>query len=295
MRLLPLQEYMISLCGFSPYTPFEEEDIGVDQLASAHKALVNETGKDFGFDLRAWHEFLLGVEEYTYSYVHESMDSTIEKALNNPEWQLAAKGAAGLKDKSGELKQKVFKGMPDGFEQSRRATLADITTPIIELPTPDGWSRTDLMHLPQGGVGFLVVYTNKNGEQAFFEQLSRELEAIPNDLVSQEIIDELEVTKLEFQDAVDSRLWESAKQQLNKIVSLGDTSVQAQWLRFHVVEDGEEWAQDIYLWTHKNQFLKLHYGQRLPDATTNSQELSVLLTDLGNACLKNTNSKNSND
>lgn len=59
--------------------------------------LMRATGKDFGFDLSAWRDHLLGNEElgYKHPYAFASVDRAVQSALADPEYARLAAVAGG--------------------------------------------------------------------------------------------------------------------------------------------------------------------------------------------------------
>jgi hypothetical protein len=81
---------MYQLAG--EWLPFVEPDeLSIaDRIAMAKAELVEETGQDFGFDIRKWHEYLIASDDsYRWSNKHLSILKRIEEAENDSGWQKA--------------------------------------------------------------------------------------------------------------------------------------------------------------------------------------------------------------
>jgi hypothetical protein len=60
----------------------------LDRMKEARRLLTLQTGRDFGYDLAAWHHFLLNddglSEEYTFDYAWVAVRPRIEELLDDP-------------------------------------------------------------------------------------------------------------------------------------------------------------------------------------------------------------------
>jgi hypothetical protein len=67
-----------------------------ERITHARRALVEETGRDFGFDLKQWHEYLVQNHKdgYCWSNQHRSILSRIREAETDPEWRHAVAALA---------------------------------------------------------------------------------------------------------------------------------------------------------------------------------------------------------
>jgi len=58
-------------------------------MEDARKVLTQQTGRDFGYDLAAWHDFLLNddklSQEYTFDYAWKAVKRRIDELLNDPD------------------------------------------------------------------------------------------------------------------------------------------------------------------------------------------------------------------
>lgn len=91
-RLTPLQMDMLGLGGeiLSPGgSAPASDDARLAAMKEARDALARQTGRDFGFDLAAWHQFLLNddkqSEEYTFTYAWKAVKKRIEELLDDPD------------------------------------------------------------------------------------------------------------------------------------------------------------------------------------------------------------------
>jgi hypothetical protein len=91
-RILPTQIHILRLAGHvllrahagrGPYIGTDEERL--ESMAQGRSDLVRSTGQDFGYDLRAWHDYLTQHAElrYDYGYGGDSVPSAVETALTD--------------------------------------------------------------------------------------------------------------------------------------------------------------------------------------------------------------------
>ncbi len=90
MRLRPVQIAVLFICGES-IPPFAMPPSALsDRLRKGHEGLVRLTGKDFGYDLQAWHDYLKESKDGGYTYGRNiALPRIMQKALESPEWRAA--------------------------------------------------------------------------------------------------------------------------------------------------------------------------------------------------------------
>lgn len=93
-RVTPLQMDVLRLGGeillsggIAAAAPNDQDRLGA--MKQARQMLTQRTGRDFGFDLAAWHEFLLNdaklSEEYTFDYAWKAVKRRIDELLSDPD------------------------------------------------------------------------------------------------------------------------------------------------------------------------------------------------------------------
>lgn len=108
--VVPLQIGMLRLAGYAverhgrhdgdpPTGTDEERLVG---MAEGRQSLRRLTGKDFGYDLRGWHEFLVAHDPagYQHPFAWDAVGPAIEAALGDPDRLRLARvldGAAGVR------------------------------------------------------------------------------------------------------------------------------------------------------------------------------------------------------
>jgi hypothetical protein len=91
MRMTPAHPAMRLICGESVPSAKSPESI-TDRIIAGHGMLVRLTGKNFGFDLQAWHDHLKVSREGGYTWSRSIVWPKIMKAaLESPEWREAVK------------------------------------------------------------------------------------------------------------------------------------------------------------------------------------------------------------
>ena len=77
------------ICGES-LPPFIRDKPIIDRLRDGHDLLVKITGKDFGYDLAAWHNHLKESRQGGYTYGRNIvLPRIMKKALESPPWREA--------------------------------------------------------------------------------------------------------------------------------------------------------------------------------------------------------------
>jgi hypothetical protein len=90
MRLTPAQIAVRLICGGRLPRVQDQDEPLVDRIRKGHDFLVRITGKDFGYDLQAWHNHLKDSREGGYTYGRNIVLPRIMKAaLQSPKWQKA--------------------------------------------------------------------------------------------------------------------------------------------------------------------------------------------------------------
>lgn len=92
-NVVPIQMDMLSLIGYRLGRGHSGLDIPeAERLANMREGLASlrrETGQDYGYDLAAWHEYLIIYAEehgYTHPYGFEGVRRAVEEAIRDPEW-----------------------------------------------------------------------------------------------------------------------------------------------------------------------------------------------------------------
>lgn len=157
--------------------------------------------------------------------------------------------------------------------------------PVIELPSVEGWIRSEFRPLPPADHGFTVAYDHPVGMSVTLYQFTRGLTAIPDKLRSDEVRAEMKSAKAGIEQAVQMGKWQSAAETANGVVKLGESSQEAEWSRFKLTFDGRAVRSDTYIWVHANTFLKLRCtAQPQSPEPESDKALSLLLSAIGNAC-----------
>ena len=92
-RTTPLQSDMLALggvlCGV-PENQWSDED-RLQAMQHARESLRADTGEDFGYDISAWHQFLLQSEnhkdEYMFHYAWRAVEPKVMELINDPDRQ----------------------------------------------------------------------------------------------------------------------------------------------------------------------------------------------------------------
>ena len=91
-RITPLQMDMLGLAGELTRHGWDDPSLDADRIVAMRQGLADlrkRTGVDFGYDLGAWHAFLLKnsdlSEEYTFTYAWKCVKKRIEQLLTDPD------------------------------------------------------------------------------------------------------------------------------------------------------------------------------------------------------------------
>jgi hypothetical protein len=81
---------MLALAGVSGRNPFDDasEEELAEEMRQARRTLAEVTGADFGYDLQAWHQYLLSSaahhSEYSSEYAWEPASKAIQDEFSAP-------------------------------------------------------------------------------------------------------------------------------------------------------------------------------------------------------------------
>lgn len=96
-RLVYVHINVLRLIGYSLGAGYTEIEPDVSKrlkiMRSGHDALVQATGKDFGYNLQKWRRFLCQHGEkfgYTHPYAYKAVDHVVQQAMDDPEFQRLA-------------------------------------------------------------------------------------------------------------------------------------------------------------------------------------------------------------
>jgi hypothetical protein len=85
MKVLALGGEVLLRGGTTP--PADQDRLNV--MKKARDQLTQRTGRDFGFDLAAWHHFLLNddklSDEYTFVYAWKAVKRRVDELLDDPD------------------------------------------------------------------------------------------------------------------------------------------------------------------------------------------------------------------
>lgn len=88
MRITPAQYAILLICGEGTV---REKDKSIEQCVEAgHEMFVRLTGRDFGYDLQAWHDYLKESRDGGYTYGRNIvLPKCMKAALESDEWRAA--------------------------------------------------------------------------------------------------------------------------------------------------------------------------------------------------------------
>jgi hypothetical protein len=93
MRLTPAQIAVRLICGQDLPHGRGWCDSAAERVREGRDWLVRITGRDFGYDLQAWHDHLKESREGGYTYGRNiALPKIMQAALNSTAWQEAVRG-----------------------------------------------------------------------------------------------------------------------------------------------------------------------------------------------------------
>ena len=92
MRLTPAQIAVRLICG-DDFPPFVRKGESLaERMRDGREMLTQITGKDFGYDLAAWHDHLKLSRQGGYTYGRNIvLPKIMQAAFESPEWQETAR------------------------------------------------------------------------------------------------------------------------------------------------------------------------------------------------------------
>ena len=88
MRATPAQLAVRAICG--EWVPHAGGETVEERIQEGHDFLVKITGKDFGYDLQAWHDYLKESRDGGYTYGRNIvLPKIMQAALESNEWKAA--------------------------------------------------------------------------------------------------------------------------------------------------------------------------------------------------------------
>jgi hypothetical protein len=178
-------------------------------------------------------------------------------------------------------KEEILKAID---EANGRAAQVPPPKAQIELPTPDGWTKSERRALPPEDHGFSVAYEHRSGITATLYQFTRGRPAISDELGPGSVAaEEMERAKNGIEVAVELGQWQAAVEVDRGIVALGNSTRKALWSRYELTVEDVKMPSDIYVWTRADHIFKLRYTSRSIGTALEKAVLSELLSAFGKA------------
>jgi hypothetical protein len=142
-NLLPIHFSILGLIGWRLTRAGGEiardESERLELMREGHAGLVQDTGQDFGYDLRRWREFLLAADGDEFGYRHPygfgTADRAVRAAIDDPDFaRLAVLAAAGDAAYAARLARKL-QARRDAIA-AKDAAITDNRCPACGQPCP---------------------------------------------------------------------------------------------------------------------------------------------------------------
>ena len=183
--------------------------------------------------------------------------------------------------RSGELTEENQKLREEVFEEILRADKLSPPKSAIDFPTVEGWTIPEPRALPADGLS--VAYNHESGMTLTLYQFTRGLSSISDDINSDAVRSEFANSRAGMVQAVEMGLMDSLELEDEGVVNLGESPTQAHWARYLAKAGGMRKATEVFLWSTKNQFLKIRLTSSPRRSEAKKAALIELLTAIGNA------------
>jgi hypothetical protein len=136
------------------------------------------------------------------------------------------------------------------------ATLEDAG---ILFPDIEDWTKSEVVNYPDPSLGYSVGYSSTEGGRVTIYVYNGGLKNISADLSDKAIREQIERAKNELVEAGKAGYYTEVKEIKNDTVTLGGASGKVKALRslFHFKVRGTEVDSEIYLFSYKNNFIKI--------------------------------------
>jgi hypothetical protein len=165
-------------------------------------------------------------------------------------------------DNPGSAKPKKTDETPKKTEETSKKTVEpdDQTSDEgITFPEIEGWEKGGIRTYPNAALGYSVAYQSEEGGTITVYVYNGGLKKIPDDINDKILIDEIERAKNEIVQIGKMGVYENVKELKNDRVTLGGANGKVKALRslYYFKVRGNEVDSEIYLFSYKNNFIKI--------------------------------------
>lgn len=160
---------------------------------------------------------------------------------------------------------------------------------VVEFPDVKNWDKSPPRDLPKAsGGGYSVGYNSTGRTAATFYVYNRGLAKLPADLGAAEVVREWDSVRNMLFEAKKLGIYQAVDELENKKSTLGQRKEarDALYARYTIVLQGTKSASEMYLFTHKNHFIKVRVTTPLPEAAAEREKIGELLQALERAVVR---------
>jgi hypothetical protein len=154
----------------------------------------------------------------------------------------------------------------------------------ILFPEIEGWESTDIQTYPTPALGYSVTYQSEEGGRLTVYVYDGGLKTIPNDITDKVIVKELDKARNEILQIGKMGVYENVKEIKSDTVTLGGANGKIKAVRslFNFSVKGNKLDSEIYLFGHKNKFVKIRSTRPKAENGAENKALVALLAKLDN-------------
>jgi hypothetical protein len=171
--------------------------------------------------------------------------------------------------------------IPPAAKQTEEKT-SGATNEGIEFPEIKDWERDSITTFPDPALGYSIGYESDEGGRVTIYVYNGGLKKIPQDINEKVIKEEIERAKNEIIQIGKMGIYQGVKELKNDTVTLGGASGKVKALRslFYFKVKGEEVDSEIYLFSYKNNFIKIRSTRPKSEKGTENKAILNLLAEL---------------
>jgi len=139
---------------------------------------------------------------------------------------------------------------------------ANAGSAVVDFPDVEGWTKGEIFVFPEPELGYSVSYESSEGGRVTVYVYNGGIQKIADGHDSDEIRDQLKKAREEIDKVVDLGYYEKADTVKRDVVAIG-SGLQAQREVVELVVSGKKMTSEIYLFGHKNQFVKIRATRAL--------------------------------
>jgi hypothetical protein len=172
--------------------------------------------------------------------------------------------------------------IPPAAKKTEEKTTPSNNDEGIEFPEIKGWERGDIRTFPSAALGYSIAYQSPDGGAVTIYVYNGGLKTVPSDVNDKAVKAEIDRAKNEITQIGKMGIYEGVKEVKNDTVTLGGTNGKVKALRslFYFKVRGDEVDSEIYLFSYKNNFIKIRSTRPKSENGAENKAFSDLLADI---------------